>query len=89
MADKWAAFNLLGLGLANEPEIRSSVFDTEIEPGWSMLKVMRVMAATLAGEVSGSSSNSPVFKSIDGLATRISATTTAKGDRSGITLNGD
>lgn len=60
-----------------------------IENGWTPRQSMRVMAAALAGKVSGSGVNAPVFRSITDTKPRITATTDADGDRLTVSLDGD
>lgn len=59
--------------------------DNGIETGWTPRQVMRIVAAVLAGEVSGAGSFAPQFKSITGDSTRVSAETDASGNRTVVT----
>ena len=61
--------------------------DNGIETGWTPRQVLRILAAAMAGKVSGSASNSPTFRSIDDAKARISATTDADGNRLTVSLD--
>lgn len=63
--------------------------DNGIETGWTPRQIMRVMAAVLAGKVSGAGSNAPVFRAITDAEARVNATTDASGNRTSVTLNPD
>lgn len=49
--------------------------------------LMAYMASVLCGKVSGSQDNAPVFRSVDDLEDRVTATTDDNGNRTAITLN--
>lgn len=63
--------------------------DNAIETGWTPRQVMRVLAAAMAGKVSGSGTNAPVFRSITDAKDRITATTDADGNRVSVSLDSD
>jgi len=56
--------------------------------GYDLEEAMRIVLAALAGKVSGAESNEPVFRSADDAKDRITATTTAAGNRTAVTLDG-
>jgi hypothetical protein len=58
-----------------------------IEAGINARQAISLIAAAEAGRVSGNATNSPVFKGANTNTTRITATTTADGDRTAITLS--
>jgi len=57
--------------------------------GLTLRQALRVMAAALAGKVSGAGSNAPVFRAVDDSKDRITATTDTNGNRSAVTVDGD
>lgn len=63
--------------------------DNGIETGWTPRQVMRIVAAVMAGKVSGAGANAPVFRSIGDTKPRVTAVTDASGDRTSITLDAD
>lgn len=58
-----------------------------IETGYTVRQAIKLMAASMAGKVSGAETNAPVFRSLDDSANRITATTTAEGNRTAVTHN--
>jgi hypothetical protein len=56
--------------------------------GLSMRELFRVMAAVLAGKVSGAGTNAPVFRAVDDSKDRVAATTDATGNRTSVTVDG-
>lgn len=63
--------------------------DNGIETGWTPRQVMRILAAVMAGKVTGADLNAPVFRSITDTEPRVTASTDASGNRSTVTLNPD
>lgn len=60
-----------------------------IETGWTLRKTIRVIAAAVAGKVSGAGSNAPVFRNLSDTKARVSATTDSNGNRLSVTLDGN
>ena len=60
-----------------------------VETGWTLRKVLRIIAAALAGKVSGAGTTEPVFRNLADTKDRITATVDEDGNRSDITLDGD
>lgn len=58
--------------------------DDGIETDMTVRQAMRVMAAVLAGKVSGAGSGSETFKGLDGPTTRVQVTTDAAGNRTNV-----
>jgi hypothetical protein len=58
-----------------------------IETGYTVRQAIKLMAASMAGKVSGADTNAPIFRSLDDSANRITATTTADGNRTAVTHN--
>lgn len=58
-----------------------------VETAWTPRKVLRIMAAAVAGKVSGSPT-APVFRNITDTKARITATCSLAGDRTVVTLDG-
>jgi hypothetical protein len=67
--------------------LAAAVWGTVLEGTYTAAEVQKIMAAALAGKVSGSAGSAPVFRSIDDTADRISATVDANGDRLTVALN--
>jgi len=61
--------------------------DNGIETGWTPRQIMRIVAAVLAGKVTGSGSNAPVFQSVTDAKPRVEATTDASGNRISVNLD--
>jgi hypothetical protein len=59
-----------------------------IETGYTLRQVMRIVAAALAGKLSGAATTTNTIRSITDAKNRIVATVTADGDRTAITLDG-
>ena len=60
-----------------------------IETGWTPRQIMRIVAAVLAGKVSGAGSNAPVFRGITDAKPRVEATTDASGNRTAVSTDPD
>ena len=63
--------------------------DNGIETGWTPRQIMRVMAAVLAGKVSGAGSNAPVFRDVTDTKPRVSSTTDQAGNRLTVSVDRD
>lgn len=59
----------------------------ELETGYTPEKLMRLVAAALAGRVSGLQTGAPVFRDINNTKDRITAVTDNNGNRTSITLD--
>lgn len=68
--------------------IAAAVWAQALEAGITAAEFQRIMAAALAGTVSGMGSNAPVFRGLGGTKDRITATTDASGNRLAVTLDG-
>jgi len=79
-APSWYATT--GLKLASDG-LDSVVIDASI----NARQALSLIASATAGTVSGNDTNSPVFKGINTNTTRITATTTAAGNRTAVTLS--
>jgi hypothetical protein len=60
-----------------------------IETGWSLRKILRIIAAALGGKLSGGATTTNTIRSITDEKVRITATVDSDGNRSSITLDGD
>ena len=58
-----------------------------VETGWTPRQALRIIAAALAGEVSGAGTTTVVIRDIADTKTRITATVTGDGDRTALTLD--
>ena len=72
-------------------DIAQAVWGMEngIETGWTPRQIMRIVAAVLAGRVSGAGSNAPVFRDVTDTKPRVSATTDASGNRLAVSVDRD
>lgn len=61
--------------------------DSGIETGWTPREVMRIVAAVLAGKVSGAGANAPVFRDVNDTKARVNATTDSSGNRTAVSLD--
>lgn len=62
--------------------------DEEIEAGITMRQMLRIMAAALAGKVSGAGTGTEVFRNVSDTKNVITATVDSSGNRTAITLDG-
>lgn len=63
--------------------------DDGIETDMTVRQAMRVMAAVMAGKVSGAGSGLETFKGLDGSTTRVQVTTDAAGNRTNVSYTPD
>ncbi len=76
--------------LMSAADIATLIFDdTEIEPGITLRKAMRLILATLAGKVSGASGNTITIRNVGDTKTRITATVDEDGNRTAIAYDTD
>lgn len=69
-------------------QVAAAVWAQALEAGITAAEFQRIMAAALAGAVSGMGTNAPIFRGLDGTTDRITATTDAAGNRLTVTLDG-
>ncbi len=74
-----------GLSTAN---VGQAVWQEILEAGYSAEQIMKIMAAVLAGTVSGAETSTVTFKGIDGSTDRVISDTDANGNRLSVTLDG-
>lgn len=74
-----------GLSTAN---VGQAVWAEIIESGYSAEQIMRILAAVLAGQVSGAGSGVETFKGIDGTTNRVVSTVDNDGNRTSVVLDG-
>jgi len=65
-----------------------AVWAQAVEAGLSASEVLRIVAAALAGKVSGAGTGSEVFKGLDGTTDRITSTVDASGNRTSVVTDG-
>lgn len=68
--------------------IAAAVWAQALEAGITAAEFQRIMAAALAGTVTGMGANAPVFRGIGDTRDRITATTDTAGNRLAVTLDG-
>lgn len=73
----------------NDAGSGSNPWTEVIEGSYTAAELLRIMAAALAGELSGAATTTIVIKGVDGTTDRITATVTSDGDRTAVTLDGD
>lgn len=64
--------------------INTNPWDLEIEPGFDAARILRIVAAVLAGKVSGGP-GSPVFRNLNDDTNQVSGTADSNGNRSSVT----
>lgn len=71
--------------------VADALLDNEdgIETDMTVRQAMRIVAAVVAGKVSGAGSGLETFKGLDGSTTRVQVTTDAAGNRSNVTYTAD
>lgn len=62
---------------------------TTIEAGMSAAEILRIIAAALAGPVSGAGTTTITIKGLDGTTDRITATVDGEGNRAAVVVDGD
>lgn len=84
-----ASFNLAGTmgNKLNSAGGAANPWDIEIEPGWTAEEILRVIAAVLAGKVSGAGTGTETFRDITDVKDRVTATVDNNGNRTTITLD--
>lgn len=69
--------------------LASAVWAQALEAGYTAEEMMRVMAAAMAGEVSGAGTSTIVIRDIADTKARITATVDGSGNRTAVTLDAD
>jgi hypothetical protein len=72
----------------NDAGSASNPWTEVIESGYTAEQILRLIAASLAGKVSGAETSNIQFTGLDGVTTRIDATVDTNGNRTSITLDG-
>lgn len=72
----------------NDAGSGSNPWTEVLEGGYTAAEMLRIIAAALAGKLSGADTATNTFVGIDGVTDRIVATVTAEGNRTAITLDG-
>ena len=77
------------LSAATQQAIADALLDRAdaIETGWTLRQVLRILAAAIAGEISGADSTTMTIRDIADSKTRITATVDSSGNRSALTLD--
>jgi len=73
---------------ADASKIAQYVWKEILENSLQAKELMRIIASSAAGKVSGMEGNRPIFLGVDGTQQRITAETDKNGNRTGITLDG-
>ena len=69
-------------------ETAVAVGDHVVEGTYTRDEVMRILAAALAGKVSGAGTGTEVFKGLDGTTNRITSTVDTSGNRTAVSVDG-
>ena len=86
----WAnATRTLTSGAPTEAQIADAVWQQVVENGLSAEQLVRLMAAALAGKVSGAGTATVTFAGLDGTTPRIVGTVDGAGNRTAVLLDGD
>lgn len=72
----------------NDAGSGSNPWTEVIESGFTAAEILRILAAVLAGEVSGAGSGTETFVGIDGTTDRVVSTVDTSGNRTSVTLDG-
>ena len=74
----------------NADNIAAAFLDlsNSIETGWTVRKVLRIVASAICGKVSGAATTTNTFRSITDAKARVTATVDIDGNRSAVTLDG-
>jgi hypothetical protein len=73
----------------SEAQIADAVWDVVVENGLSARQITRLMAAVLAGKVSGAGTDTLTFAGIDGVTPRVVGSVDAQGNRTAVLLDGE
>jgi hypothetical protein len=85
---------LMGAGVvddtafAAEASIADAVHDEVVEGSYTLRQLVRLMAAALLGKAAGMATTTGTFRDLGDTKNRITATITADGDRTAVTLDG-
>lgn len=79
---------LQGTGYHKAEANVAAVGEHVVEGSFTRDEVLRIMAAALAGTVSGAGSGTEVFKGLDGTTDRITSTVDGSGNRSAVVVDG-
>ncbi len=74
--------------LLSTANVGAAVWETLLENGFDAARILRIIAAATAGELTGSP-GSPVFRDLSDSEDLITGTASPTGDRSGITYGGE
>lgn len=72
----------------NDAGSGSNPWTEVIEGSYTAAELLRIIAAALAGELSGAATTTITILGVDGVTDRITATVTSDGDRTAVTLDG-
>lgn len=72
----------------NDAGSASNPWTEEIEPGYTAEEILRIIAAVLAGKVSGAGTGTEVFRDITDVKDRVTSTVDVDGNRTALTLDG-
>jgi len=72
----------------NDAGSGSNPWTEVIESGFTAAEILRILAAVLAGKVSGAGSGTETFVGIDGTTDRVVSTVDTSGNRTSVTLDG-
>jgi hypothetical protein len=74
-------------GALTAQSVAQAVWGQTLEGTYTAAEMQKLIAAVLAGKVSGAGSNAPIFRDINDTKNRVTATTDASGNRTSVTLD--
>ena len=72
----------------SQDDVTGAVLEAEIESGYSLRKILRLMSSVLLGRASGGP-GSPVFRDINNTKDRVTGTADSSGNRTAATYDPD
>jgi hypothetical protein len=70
----------------SQDDVTGAVLESEIEAGFSLRKMLRLMGAVLLGKSTGGPGN-PVFRDVNDIKARVTGTADSNGNRSAVTYD--
>jgi len=81
-------FIVIRVNALSQDDVTGAVLESEIEAGFSMRKILRLMASVLLGKSTGGP-GSPVFRNVTDAKARVTGTADASGNRSAASYDPD
>jgi hypothetical protein len=81
------AVTSIGAGGATPADIATAVWGNQVEGTYTAEQIMRLMAAVLAGKVSGAGTGTEVFRAVNDSTDRVTISVTPEGNRTKVIAN--